>query len=254
MEGHWGLRSVPRLGSIDHTICCSSCKFWHQLSTAAVQVLPVSGRSLGRAGRGDGRRRCGVGLPCQHQLSGDARHLVCQRHSGLVREPDCQAVALAQAGVILTPVHDLVRLLGDMASAVLVQLEKQDGHPGVRGGTNLLHCFWLRHHRQDPCNNAIRASTSSPDTPARPGCSKTTPGKTSRDARTEGDGASSLCSRASPPPGRYCMDWNEAGLPLLIRRLSEAGAVMLDRDSKYRHLLRPTTCDEPACDPSPGNS
>ncbi len=61
MEGHWSSRSVPRRGSIDHTICCSSCKFWHQLSTVAVQLLPVSGRSLGRAGRG-GRRRCGVGL------------------------------------------------------------------------------------------------------------------------------------------------------------------------------------------------
>ncbi len=84
-EGHWGLRSVPRLGSIDRTICCSSCKFWHQLSTVAGQVLPVSGRSLGRTGRGGGRRRCGVGLPCQHQLPGDARHLVGQRYGGQLR-------------------------------------------------------------------------------------------------------------------------------------------------------------------------
>jgi len=38
MEGHWSLRSVPRRGSIDHTICLFSCKFWHQLSTVAVQV------------------------------------------------------------------------------------------------------------------------------------------------------------------------------------------------------------------------
>jgi len=41
-----------------------------------------------------------------------------------------------------------------VVAAVLVQLERQDGHPGVRGGTYLLHCLWLRRHRQDPCNNA----------------------------------------------------------------------------------------------------
>jgi hypothetical protein len=43
VEGHCGIRSVPRRGSIDHTICLLSCKFWHRLSTVAVQVLPVSG-------------------------------------------------------------------------------------------------------------------------------------------------------------------------------------------------------------------
>ena len=43
VEGHCGYRSVSRRGSIDHTICSLSCKFWHRLSTVAVQLLPVSG-------------------------------------------------------------------------------------------------------------------------------------------------------------------------------------------------------------------
>jgi hypothetical protein len=43
IEGHWKMRIVSRRGSIDHTICSSSCKFWHQLSTVAVELLPVSG-------------------------------------------------------------------------------------------------------------------------------------------------------------------------------------------------------------------
>ena len=30
-------------GSIDHTICSLPCKFWHRLSTVAVELLPVSG-------------------------------------------------------------------------------------------------------------------------------------------------------------------------------------------------------------------
>jgi hypothetical protein len=34
--GHWVYRSVPCRGSIDHTICSSSCKFWYRLSTVAV--------------------------------------------------------------------------------------------------------------------------------------------------------------------------------------------------------------------------
>ena len=42
LEGHWGMRNFSRHGSIDHTICSLSCKFWHQLSTVAVELLPVS--------------------------------------------------------------------------------------------------------------------------------------------------------------------------------------------------------------------
>jgi hypothetical protein len=42
-EGHRGYRSISRQGSIDHTICSLSCKFWHRLSTVAVELLPVSG-------------------------------------------------------------------------------------------------------------------------------------------------------------------------------------------------------------------
>jgi hypothetical protein len=43
IEGHWGIRNLSRHESIDHTICSLSCKFWHQLSTVAVDFLPVSG-------------------------------------------------------------------------------------------------------------------------------------------------------------------------------------------------------------------
>src|SRR6202000_1218600 len=41
--GHYGYRSPSCHGSIDHTICSLSCKFWHRLSTVAVPLLPVSG-------------------------------------------------------------------------------------------------------------------------------------------------------------------------------------------------------------------
>jgi hypothetical protein len=43
IEGHWNVRNFSRRGSIDHTICLLSCKFWHRLSTVAVELLPVSG-------------------------------------------------------------------------------------------------------------------------------------------------------------------------------------------------------------------
>jgi len=45
IDGHWNVRSFSHRGLIDHTICLLPCKFGHQLSTVAVQVLPVSGRS-----------------------------------------------------------------------------------------------------------------------------------------------------------------------------------------------------------------
>jgi len=81
IEGHWVYRSVPYHGSIDRTICSSSCKFRHRLSTVAVQVLPVSGQSLCSGDRG-----CrGVGFSCPHQLPGNTCHLVGQRHRGQLR-------------------------------------------------------------------------------------------------------------------------------------------------------------------------
>jgi len=43
IEGHWKMRDFSRHGSIDHTICSLSCKFWHRLSTVAVELLSVSG-------------------------------------------------------------------------------------------------------------------------------------------------------------------------------------------------------------------
>jgi hypothetical protein len=42
-NNQWDHRGVPRLGSIDHTICSFSCKFRLQLDTVALEVLLVSG-------------------------------------------------------------------------------------------------------------------------------------------------------------------------------------------------------------------
>src|SRR5204862_2324623 len=52
----------------------------------------------------------------------------------LVRKPDRQAAAPAQALVVIAPVRDLALLLRDVAASVLVQLEGQGGHPGSDGG------------------------------------------------------------------------------------------------------------------------
>ena len=119
--GQSGYRSISHRGSIDHTICRLSCKFWHQLSTVAVQLLPVSGRSLNcglpsggaqvlrwrmpssialrngiqwrsnigsvagssdRTDQDDGRGSGGIGFFCEHHLPGDARGLVGERYRG----------------------------------------------------------------------------------------------------------------------------------------------------------------------------
>src|SRR4051812_26280517 len=48
-------------------------------------------------------------------------------------------------------------LLGNMVAAVLVQLERQDGHPGIRGGAILLRRPGPQRHWPDPCNNAAHA-------------------------------------------------------------------------------------------------
>src|SRR3982750_1146502 len=56
------------------------------------------------------------------------------RLARLVRKPDRQAAAPAQALVVLAPVRDLALLLRDVVASVLVQLEGQGGHPGSDGG------------------------------------------------------------------------------------------------------------------------
>ena len=48
-------------------------------------------------------------------------------------EPDRQAAALAQSGVIRWPIGDLVPLLWDMMATILVRFEGQDGLPGSEG-------------------------------------------------------------------------------------------------------------------------
>src|SRR5215218_11177646 len=77
----------------------------------------------------------------EHSFEGQGRRdrqirvvwLAARRGAGLrlpgrnrrLREPDRQAPALAQGGIILGPVRDLVLLLGNVVAAVLVQLKRQ---------------------------------------------------------------------------------------------------------------------------------
>ena len=77
-----------------------------------------------RQRRQDGQRRV-PGLPAPGRA-----WFSRPRFDRLVGEPDRQAAALPQAGVIRRPVRDLVRLSRDVTAAVLVQLEGQGGHPG----------------------------------------------------------------------------------------------------------------------------
>src|SRR4051794_19331365 len=67
-----------------------------------------------------------VGLPAPGRT-----WLGLPRLNGFIGEPDCQAPALAEAGVVFTPVRYLALLPGDMLATVLVQLEGHAGHPGA---------------------------------------------------------------------------------------------------------------------------
>src|SRR4051812_50161526 len=90
--------------------------------------LPVGEAEHGAQGqRRQDRQRRIPGLPTPSRAR--RRRPRFDRLSG---EPDRQAPALAQAGVVLAPVRYLVSLARDMLAAVLVQLE---GHGGdSRGG------------------------------------------------------------------------------------------------------------------------
>src|SRR5215218_4743326 len=67
-----------------------------------------------------------VGLPAPGRT-----WLGLPRLDGFIGEPDCQAPALAEAGVVLTPVRYLALLPGNMLATVMVQLEGHAGHPGA---------------------------------------------------------------------------------------------------------------------------
>src|SRR3954466_14834776 len=73
--------------------------------------------------------------PCQGRVVGlpapGRTWLGLPRLNGFLGEPDCQAPALAEAGVVLTPVRYLALLPGNMLATVLVQLEGHAGHPGA---------------------------------------------------------------------------------------------------------------------------
>ena len=81
-----------------------------------------------RQSREDGELRVpGLPAPGGARLSPPGRDC-------LIGEPDRQAAALTQAGVIGGPVRDLAPLSGNVVAAALVQLERQGGHPRADEG------------------------------------------------------------------------------------------------------------------------
>ena len=109
--------------------------------------LPVGEAEHGAQGqcRQDRQRRI-PGLP----TPGGAR-LRRPRFDRLGGEPDRQAPALAEAGVVLAPVRHLASLARNMVATVLVQLEGHGGYPGVRRGGALLRHSASQHQPADPC-------------------------------------------------------------------------------------------------------
>ena len=77
----------------------------------------------------------------------------CARHTDcVVAEPHRQAAALTQGSIIRGRIDDPAFLLAYVVTAVLVQLERQSGHPGIRKRLNLLHQLAFGGHRTDPRN------------------------------------------------------------------------------------------------------
>jgi hypothetical protein len=70
-------------------------------------------------------------------------------------EPDREAAALTQGGVIRTPVRHPVLLLGDVMTASDMSLERHGGRLGIVEGAALLPRSEPGRHRADPCHNAV---------------------------------------------------------------------------------------------------
>ena len=79
LEDRWAPRTVSRFGSIDRTICSISSKLRPQRDVTCRFPL-IWLRRLVHPGRDDMGRI--VVLAADHQLPGDAGHLVGQRHGG----------------------------------------------------------------------------------------------------------------------------------------------------------------------------
>ena len=106
-----------------------------------------------RQGRQDGEGRI-AGLPAP-----GGAWLGRPRRDRLIGEPHRQAPTLAQAGVIGRPVRDPVLLPGNVATAGLVQLEGQEGHPGIVRGDAVLRHPALQRQPPEPCTTAPTACT-----------------------------------------------------------------------------------------------
>src|SRR4051794_33756799 len=92
--------------------------------------LPVRQAEYGLERQRRQDRQVGIrGLPAPARAP-----LGLPRLDRLVRKPDRQAAAPAQALVVIAPVRDVALLLRDVAASVLAQLEGQGGHPGSDGG------------------------------------------------------------------------------------------------------------------------
>jgi hypothetical protein len=76
----------------------------------------------------------------------------------LFGEPDGQAAALTQTGLVVRPVGHRVALPRDMVAAVLVQLEGHGQHPDQEGRRPTADGFPAP--LADPCTTALSATTS----------------------------------------------------------------------------------------------
>ena len=103
--------------------------------------------------RGQDRQGRVPGLPAP----GRAR-LRAPGRDRLLREPDRQAPALAQGGVVLGPVRDPVPLPRDAVAASGVGLERHGRGPGIVGGAAPLPTRPLGATRTDPCTKVAGAA------------------------------------------------------------------------------------------------
>src|SRR4051812_21692329 len=126
--------------------------------------LPVGEAEHGAQGqRRQDRQRRIPGLP----TPGGARRRR-PRFDRLSGEPDRQAPALAQAGVVLAPVRYLVLLPRDMVTAVLVQLEGHGGDSGGRRGGALPRPPASPHPPPPPCTPVGGGGPPLPPPPPHP--------------------------------------------------------------------------------------
>ena len=121
------------------------------------------------------RRRARLGMPGGDRCFG---------------EPDGQAAALAEGGVILSPVRDPVPLARNVMTSISIELER---HDGVLACKNRPTCYPIRL----PSPTGIRATNSLPAT-SSPGASDLTRAMVNVGVRRQAAICSSVACTASP--------------------------------------------------------